>query len=221
MADDAYYSDRTEGPVARVREDVPAEVWRGLVALIQRRVDSGWLAREFPGQGCRADGWAITGTNRNAFDAALLAEVPRLQPADDWSDASWSMRDYRPVLDPARLPPTPVALDVVDFIARHVAKPANLVWDDYFKHDHVVFDETKDDPVSDLCRSVREGRWEFRKDVDLIFARNGVAFTIGVDNKVPPRTCRSPRDARRLHASYRRRRARRDASGRARPVHLP
>lgn len=183
MADDTYYSDRTDGPVARVREDVPAEVWRGLVALIQRRVDSGWLAREFPGQGC-PDGSAITGTNRNAFDASLLAEIPRLQPFEGWSDKAQFMVDYRPLLDPAQLPPTPTALDVIDFITRHVAKPTNRVSHDYFRHDHLVFDETMDDPTSDECRSVREGRREFRKDVDLIFARNGLAFTIGDDNKV-------------------------------------
>lgn len=136
-------------------------VWQGLVALIQRRIADGSLAREFPAQDCDDAPTAITGTDWTAFHQTLRALVPELPG---------------PGLLDRHLPPTRVVLDVVDFVGSHIARPIKRVEHGYFQHEHLVFDA--------FTTSVEAGRRQFRDDVDLIFKRNGVAFTVGADMKV-------------------------------------
>jgi hypothetical protein len=65
-------------------------------------------------------------------------------------------------------PPTPTALDVVDFVGQRIAEPIrkSTSYHKFFDHYHLDFD-------------VRAGQRRFQADVDLIFARNGIAFTLG------------------------------------------
>jgi hypothetical protein len=164
---DDFYSDRTQGPVPRVLEEITSEVWRGLVALVARRLEGGYLAREFPERNC-PDGSAITGTDRIAFYDTLGALVPQLrQPESERSPATR-------LLDPNYMPTTPVALDVVDFVADHIAEPVHLEPHRYCQSDHIYFN----------YESTEEGQRKFRSDIDRLFGRNGIAFTVGDDMKV-------------------------------------
>ena len=159
VSDRTFFSDRTGHPVQRAGEEITANVWRGLVPLIQRRIADGSLARDFPLLGCE-DGDFITGTDEQMFIDSLRAHVPQ---AADWP------------LNPARLPATPVALDILEFVAMHLVQPSGRSPHSYFRHPHLFF---RDDQWLDAATE------QFRHDVDLIFARNGIAFTFGDDLRI-------------------------------------
>jgi hypothetical protein len=166
----SFYSDRTQAPTPRVREEITAEVWRGLVGLIVRRIDDGSFAREFPVYGCDPFPGAITGTDRDALETELGTLIPDLRKTRDLLDSN-----PIPLLNARQVPQTPVALDVIDFAARYIAEPVKRYQHSEVQHEHLEFDQ--------LASRVR-GQRKFRNDVDLILARNGIAFTVGDDMKV-------------------------------------
>jgi hypothetical protein len=169
MSSTNFYTDRTQGPRSRVREDIPAEVWRGLVGLVRRRIADGSLAREFPARDCDDSPDAITSTDERAFETALGTLVPDLRKARETTPDSAG-----PLLNPGKVPPTPVALDVIDFTTLHVAEPVKRDPHPWASHEHLVFNK----------HAHNWGQEKFRGDVELIFARNGIAFTIGDDKQV-------------------------------------
>jgi hypothetical protein len=63
------------------------------------------------------------------------------------------------------LPPLLDLMDVIEFCWRSVGKVRRRAYHDYWKHYHIDFD-------------MDAGRWEFREAVNLIFQRNGLAFTL-------------------------------------------
>jgi hypothetical protein len=184
MSSASFYTDRTQGPRPRVREDVPADVWRGLVGLVVRRVEDGSFAREFPVRNCDDYPDAITGTDESALDTALSTLVPDLRETRD------PLRSNPiPILNPGSTPPTPVVLDVIDFVAQHITDPIERHPHPWAQHEHFEFNE-----YASLW-----GQEKFRDDVELIFSRNGIAFTIGKDMKV---TRLGPPEARALLSDF-------------------
>jgi hypothetical protein len=172
MSTTSLYTDRTEEPRPRVREEISANVWRGLVGLIGRRIDNGSLAEEFPSHDCPDSSGAITGTDRAAFEAALGGLVPALRTMPRPPQVEL---DPTPLLDPRAVPPTPVALDVIDFVSRYIAEPTSRSPHGWGRcYEHLWFNEN----------SREQGQDKFREDVEQIFSRNGIAFTIGHDMKV-------------------------------------
>jgi len=146
MANRSFYTDRTKGPVPRLREDIPETAWRVLAALVRRRVEGNWLAKEFPTP-CD-DGNGIWGTNEELLSDTLEALIPEL---------SWSLDQ--------NAPDTETVLDLLDFVGQHIAFPVEESWHSFFKHHELSFD-------------VRKGRVAFRRDVEEIFARTGIAYQI-------------------------------------------
>ena len=71
------------------------------------------------------------------------------------------------------MPSITIALDLIDFLAQRVADPVRYPgsYHKFFDHYHLHFDE-------------EVGRARFRVEVNQVFARNGIAFEIGPDNKV-------------------------------------
>lgn len=169
MVSETFYSDRTGQPQPRVREVISAAVWRGLATLLLRRVDNGSLAQEFPAYGCPDHPSAITGTNPQTVDSTLGTLIPALNRTRGISDPTDSTVT---LLNPYQAPSTPVALDVVDFVGLHIVEPAKRR--QHLQHEHLEFDQ----PASRL-----RGQRRFCQEVELIFARNGIAFTIGDDMK--------------------------------------
>jgi hypothetical protein len=169
MSQATFYSDRTGQPEPRVHEEIPARVWRGLVGLVVRRVDDGSFARAFSVYGCDRFSTAITGTDHKAFETELDTLIPELRKVRDLLPDS-----PIPLLNARQAPPTPVALDVVDFVGRYVAEPVKRYQHSEVQHEHLEFDQ----PTSRI-----RGQRRFREEVNLIFARNGIAFTVGEDMK--------------------------------------
>ena len=56
-------------------------------------------------------------------------------------------------------------MDIIEFCWRSVSKPESYYYHSFFQHHHLRFDQ-------------EAGRTEFREDVNRIFERNGVAFTL-------------------------------------------
>lgn len=172
----AFYSDRTSGQRPCTGEEVTPEAWRGVLAIIKRRLRDGTLAKSFPIQDCIDGPFLITGTNTSDFEQLLVSLIPALKRQEDEEPGARRAPVSRPtpVLDPNRPPPTPVALDVVDFVMQYVATPMTRTNDDYWKHEHLTFNE----------ESENSKRAEFAREVELIFQRNGIGFTFGSDLQV-------------------------------------
>lgn len=161
MSESAFFSDRTGQPVPRVGEEITANAWRGLVALIEGRIGDGSLARDFPMRDCEDGASYVTGTDEGMFIDSLKAHVPQsggMPPAT------------------SRLPGTAVVLDILDFVALHIDQPSGRIFHRYFGHEHLFFNSDR--------QWITDGEDQFRKDVDLIFARNGIAFSFGDDMRI-------------------------------------
>lgn len=166
MSGSTFYSDRAGRARPRVNEEVSANAWPGLVALIQARVRDGSLALAFPRHDCPDARDAITGTDEDMFLDSLLAHIPDLEGRILEADAPVS---------------TDAALDIVDFVALHIDQPTRRDPHKYFRHEHLLFRAHHADPFHD---ELSPGQARFRDDIDLLFGRNGIAFTLGDDMRV-------------------------------------
>jgi hypothetical protein len=117
------YSDRTNGPAPRDKDALPDATARGLLNLVQTKIDTNWFAKIFP-EHCY-DGQGITGTNERALGLELQALIPELDfPLLSSQEAS----------DEA-------ILDLIEYSASRVAEPADGPWHSFFKHNELSFDE--------------------------------------------------------------------------------
>ncbi|MFJ4010888.1 hypothetical protein [Streptomyces sp. NPDC090026] len=200
MTESAFYSDRAGLGRARVSETISAEAWAGLTALIQQRIDDGALARAFPLYACPDDPGrnTITGTDEEKFLRSLTTHVPDLieppaapDPGEDgksaeiafgWpSSASHVAEPRRSPLDPDKVPDTATALDLVDFVALHIDQPTRRSSHNWnFDHTHFSFRQHDSSYDTELT----PGQDQLRHDIDLLFARNGIAYTVGDDMRV-------------------------------------
>ena len=69
------------------------------------------------------------------------------------------------------LPPTLTVLDFLEFCFERVAGPIHTGYHSFFRHHHLTFDREK-------------GQERFRRDVNLILARNGVAYELESNGEV-------------------------------------
>jgi hypothetical protein len=95
------------------------------------------------------DGNAACGCDDQAFGRVLVGEVP-------W--AEWPLSEER-------VPAAPVILDILEFCAAAVGDPVQGVDHPYFRHHHLSWNR-------------EAGLKRFLDEVNLLFARNGVAFEL-------------------------------------------
>jgi hypothetical protein len=177
VSDSAFFSDRTGQPVPRISEEINANAWRGLVALIEGRIGDGSLARDFPMRDCEDGVGYVTGTDEEMFIDSLKAHVPEIGNIP---------------LATNRVPSAAVVLDILDFVALHIDQPNRRAFHRYFGHEHLFFSHNQ--------QWMTRGEAQFRSDVDLIFARNGIAFTFGEDMRIHRL---GPPEARQLISDFR------------------
>lgn len=153
-----YFSDQENGDRIRNVEEIPLNVWGGIVSAIEMLVSSGAFGSNYPDV-C-PDGGAIFGTEVKSFELALKSEIPDI----DWpliteknDSDSWEKTPY--------VPHYLVILDLIQFCYENVAKPIQDSYHSYFSHNHLSFD-------------VEQGREEFRTKINRIFSRNGIAFEL-------------------------------------------
>lgn len=161
-----YFSDRELGPKARTLEQFTPPAWGGIASLVGSLANSGAFGLSFPDR-C-IDGQAICGNNELALKAAMEAELHGL---------SWPLEISR--LDPddafgghlPYTPPTLQALDLVEFVYRHVAQPIIGWHHDFLRHHHLTFDRAA-------------GQESFRENINRILARNALAFEMDEQGKI-------------------------------------
>lgn len=167
MTESTYFSDRHGPAVPRVHENITAPVWAGIVTAVRQRLTDGSLARAFPEQLCPDSGAAITGADENGFSDSLRAYVPQIA---DFLGVGGT-------LDRNIVPPTLAALDLIEFVARRLEAPqyAKLHdWNGVHSDYHFAGGASR--------QNFQEGaRNEFRTEVEVLFARNGMVFTFGGD----------------------------------------
>lgn len=149
-----YFTDREFGARPRSAETVDERVWTALRGLIETRVEDGSFGLRFP-KACDDPGREPYGTDEARFGNILSAEVPHV---------AWPMAWHE-------TPQTPVILDVLEFCAKAVGRPVRGRHHDYPRHTHIT---GWDQPA---------GLAAFVEDVNLILARNGIAFELGPDGQ--------------------------------------
>jgi len=153
-----YFSDRENGPRARIDLVISPTVWAGMVAMVQGLINNGSFGFRFP-ERC-PDGHVICGCDPESLAAVVLAEMPRL---------AWPLETTRADEDSYFSPREPFApdtlliLDFVEFVYASIAKPIPGKYHDYFNHHHLTFDQ-------------QIGQDEFGEGINSLFARNGVAY---------------------------------------------
>lgn len=148
-----YFSDRERGPLPRVNETIPQTAYAGIVIIIDHHIDNGAFGIDFP-EDCPDDEGTI-GTNTNAFQTALVAEIPNM---------TWP-------LNAGNNPEIFVLLDFIEFCYRHVAQPIKGTYHNFFNHHHLGYNRVN-------------GQQEFGNSINRIFARNGIAFELQEDGQI-------------------------------------
>jgi len=157
-----YFSDQERGSMPRTKNEIPYNVWCGLVSYISTLVDTGCFGNNFPEQ-C-PDGQGCCGTEEASFASALRAEIlgiewPLLTEKDEDTD-SWMSE---------KVPFTPDYLDVLDLIQfcySHASKPKQGQYHSYHGHHHIT-------SFDDLT-----GKHEFLEKINTLFSRNGLAYEL-------------------------------------------
>lgn len=162
-----YFSDRERGPRPRTEQDIGQVAWVGIVTIVEALARQGAFGLSFPEQ-C-PDGTAICGNNERSLKGAIEAELDGL---------TWPLPTEHKVKDEIFSKSEPwhpdilIALDLLEFVWRTVAKPIITgSYHDYQRHHHYTFDEDS-------------GRDAFREDVNRVLARNGLAYELKSDGKV-------------------------------------
>jgi hypothetical protein len=94
------------------------------------------------------DGEGPTGTNEEAFYGAAYGQVPDLKVSGIYD-----------------VPSKLAILDFIEFCYRRVARPESRGYHPFFKHYHLTFDQ-------------EAGQEDFRAQINLLFARNGLAYEL-------------------------------------------
>lgn len=122
MSTPSFYSDRTNGPVARVHESVPHATSLGLEALVKRRIDGNYLAEEFPSW-C-GDGNGIAGTDFAAIQPDIQALIP---------EATWPLWE--------NFHSDETLFDVLEYVGQRASKPSNGAYHSFMRHYELDFDK--------------------------------------------------------------------------------
>ena len=103
---------------------------------------------------CREESYPI-GTDKNLLWGAMGAEIPNLK------ECPWEVMPPR-TLD---------ILDTIEFCWRCIGKPIDCGYHGYLKHSHLKFD-------------IEAGQEEFRKDINRIFRRQGIAYELVREGRI-------------------------------------
>lgn len=151
-----YFSDRERGARPRIVEEITAEAWGGIIALLQSLIDNDSFAADFRDE-C-PDGRGPCGTNKRTLALAIRAEIPEL----NWP---LEMHDLSRQMDLNDRPSTLAILDLIEFCHRVAAKPIQRDYHEYYSHWHLTFER-------------EQGQRDFRQKIERVFARNSLAYEL-------------------------------------------
>ncbi|SRR6266487_4169905 len=151
----SYFSDRERGPRPRIKEDINAATWGGIVTLIENLANNSYFGADFPYL-C-GDGYGVAGNDLRSIALAIRAEIPDL----NWPEQMDSL--IRRI--DLQHPPTLAILDLIEFCYRIVAKPIQGNYHPFFAHYHLEFNR-------------EEGRAEFLEKINRILGRNELSYEL-------------------------------------------
>ncbi len=100
------------------------------------------------------DGYALCGCDSQAFGRVVGAEIPSIEWPISYSE----------------LPDAPIILDLLEFCASAVGEPIEDSFHSFFRHHHLSWDR-------------ESGLAQFVEDVNLLFARNGIAYELTAEGE--------------------------------------
>ena len=151
-----YFSDREFGKRPPTDEDIGEPIWIGLRAIINHRIEGGSFGIDYP-DSCE-DGRGPFGTDRHGFEAVMRAEIPTL-PEQVLTNRFFGNLG------------TVEILDLIEFCWRHVGDTIKGTYHTFFEHSHLSFDREL-------------GKFKFAEEVNRIFERNGLAYTLNSDGRI-------------------------------------
>lgn len=165
-----YFSDREGELKPRVKEELPLNVWKGIIAIFSRMMGDGSFGKAFP-QLCFHG--PICGYDKSLFLDTLKAEIP---------DIVWP-------LTADKKPPLFTMLDFIEFCYKYAAKPQIIEYHSLEQHNFINSLSTlsgfshlfRDEPEPGhyhFSYNIEDGQEEFREAINRIFARNGIIYEV-------------------------------------------
>ncbi|MBL3686180.1 hypothetical protein D3248_04320 [Leucobacter zeae] len=192
MASLDFYSDRNGSAPPRDQDELPDATRRGLLNLVQSKIDGDWFAQRFPEQ-C-LDGNGVCGTNVEALTVDLQALIPELGYPLLTSDGS---------ADEA-------VFDLLEYAAQRLSLPEQDGWHSFYRHYELKFDQKKGRRSfrEEVNQMLSRGRATFEMDDALQIQRFGTPEVRGVLADLNPDTGDAALDklivdSRALFLSYR------------------
>ena len=142
------FTERHEGMKPRVSEELDEPCRKGLLGLVEARIDEEWFGLAFP-FACQ-DGQGNAGTDSNKLNGKMAA-YGVIRP-DEWNRTGQNPADGQ-------------VFDLIEFSYEHVAKPCAGSNHPYQGHTHYSYNQAA-------------GRSKFEEEVNRIFERNGMAFEL-------------------------------------------
>lgn len=170
-----YFSEREGLRPSQIKIEIEEHVWRGIQALITRKVTDGSFGETFP---CPCpDGSAVIGCDEHLLSAAIVAEISAL------SEYPWvlpiNLASYSRIANTSLIsddiPSTPYILDLIEFCWRNIAKPAQISYHSFYAHNHYIYD-------------IEEGQQKFGEEINRIFDSNNLAYELRKEGFVTRRT---------------------------------
>ena len=151
----AYFSEREAGAVPRTIEEITTTAWKGIWALIRKRLENGSFGASFPMQ-C-GDGYGVIGHDESMLEAAAAGD-----------GIVWP-----PKLD--QQPSTMEVLDLLEFSYQNVSQPVDGDYHSFYRHTHLSFNNEVG--RAEFCADVE--RVLSRNGIAFEFGENGEARRIG------------------------------------------
>lgn len=157
MASLDFYSDRNGGAPPRDQNTLAAATRRGLLNLVQSKIDADWFAQRFPEQ-C-PDGNGVCGTNSQALTVDLQALIPKLSypllTSDNYDDEA--------------------VFDLLEYAAQRISLAEPDGWHSFHRHHELKFDRKKGRRSfqEEINQMLSRGRATFEMDEALQIQRFG------------------------------------------------
>jgi len=144
------FTDRYGMTQARVKEELAADVIKGLLSIIKARIDENFLGGAFSME-CPDGGGNSVGYDPEKLKGALAAY--NVICPEDWP--TWK----------GEVPSDHQLFDLIEFVYEHAGLPRTYGRHPFFGHDHHTYDQ-------------EAGRAKFAEDVNRVFERQGLAFEL-------------------------------------------
>ena len=151
-----YFSERESGEQIPMNDEIGEVAWDGIKAYVNARVTDGSFGSSYPVQ-C-PDGNATIGTDSEGFWKALKSVVPGIaeQRHNDIPHQTFDI------------------LNMIEFCWCKIAHPTIVKYHHHFRHNDLHF----------LEDATEIGRNKFREEINDIFRRNKIIYTLTEEGKI-------------------------------------